>query len=111
MATPGVTVYEVPDVLLQPSKVNPDTRRTSGATTLPPDAEVETKARPEPRAAAGRPLPAGSHNAVRPTADANSVSQPDAPGTNSPPTDRKSGLTQTGGIQPSADGKPAVRRR
>lgn len=135
-ATPRLAVYEVPDVPLQPSKPKPDSFwRTTSGTTLQPNAEVGTRPRTDPnqsKTTTGKLIPVLTQNAVLSTLETNrriTLITPSVSHTNqrnehnrpahsfknaskspadakSDPTKNSSSITQTGGIQPSRDGKP-----
>lgn len=132
-ATTRVAIYEVPDVLLQPSKLKPDSFwRTSSGPTSQPKAEVGTRPRTEPnqsKTTAGKLIPVLTQKAVLSTSDTNrriklitpSVSQTNQrdeynrpKNTSKSPADRKepdlpktsSSVTKTSGIQQTGNGKP-----
>lgn len=132
-ATTRVAIYEVPDVLLQPSKLKPDSFwRTSSSPTSQPKAEVGTRPRTEPnqsKTTAGKLIPVLTQKAVLSTSDTNrriklitpSVSQTNQrdeynrpKNTSKSPADRKepdlpktsSSVTKTSGIQQTGNGKP-----
>lgn len=74
-ATTRVAIYEVPDVLLQPSKLKPDSFwRTSSGTTSQPSAEVGTRPRTDPnqsKTTTGKLIPVLPQKAVLSTSDTN----------------------------------------
>lgn len=74
-ATTRVAIYEVPDVLLQPSKLKPDSFwRTSSGPTSQPNAEVGTAPRTDPKQSkttTGKLIPVLTQKAVLSTSDTN----------------------------------------
>lgn len=72
-ATTRVAIYEAPDVLLQPSKLKPDSFwRTSSGTTSQPNVEVGTTPRTDPnqpKTTTGKPIPVLTQKAVLSTSD------------------------------------------
>lgn len=74
-ATPRLAIYEVPDVLLQPSKLKPNSFwRTLSGTTSQPYAEVGMTPRTDPnqsKTTTGKLIPVLTQKAVLPTSDTN----------------------------------------